>query len=1037
MASVCIARALFCVAGVVVAACGGAAAQPLTIPAGDLKAVLDDYSRRTGTDLIYDPDEVAALHSPGADAAASPADALDELLRGTGVVAHRDPSGAVIVFRQRAQPEDAPALPDTEAVIVTGSRVIREGAVPPTPVTMIEAGELATATPSDVPDALNKLPMFQGSRNQRTTGGSTINWPGNFMNLRDFGINRTLILYDGRRVPYSDSSGDVDVNTLPLALLDRVDIVTGGASAVYGSDAITGVVNFVLDHKFEGVRITAQGGLSARKDDGSWKMGVVAGTTFWDGRAHVEASFEHYTSDGIRSTLDRPLGKLVPSELGLGTAASPYYLALNTRNVNLTPGGYIASGALAGLYFPANGVIAPFHHGQIDNGINEIGGDGGYAGQGLPGANANPWLVDTLVSDQGFARLDYQVTDGVTAYAQASLSQSSNYGISFVQQKAGTYAIDNVFLPDAARSLLAAAGQTSFAMSRSFQDRPGTISAAYTASNQATIGLSGSGRFVWDAHYTYGRTVLHEKAPGIFNQQRLTAALDAVAGPGGAPVCRVSLTPAGAAAFPGCVPFNAFGPTSDSDAAWAYTHDDVDYKTVNAMHDFGADISGSLFSDWAGPVALSLDLEHRILSFTNRSAYSPTATVDCTYLNPTTCSSSLAVWNGSTAALPTATESATEVAAETDVPLLRDDPLVGSIDFNGALRYTSYSISGPATTWKAGAVWSLPGGLTLRGSISRDIRAPTLTNLFAPASANYTAFTDYLTGVTGETTVSSQGNPSLKPEVSRTDTFGLVYKPNWLPDLGISIDYYQIGLNNVINSVSGGATTSQQVCIASGGTSPYCALAIRPYPIGNTSAANFPTRVLSESINAGKMTTHGVDAEAEYSLDLSKLDAGLDGMLGLRLLAAYQPSLLSVSPVPNAPITNQAGAEAASNYAVAAGRVNLSVSYSRGPFLVSAQERWHSSERRDPNPTLVYADPSVPQIFYTDMTVRYDLDMAGSGVPELKRASLSLTVENLFDRDPDFFISAGRTGAQGYTYPAPFDEDVIGRYFTLDVKFDF
>jgi outer membrane receptor protein involved in Fe transport len=1035
MATVCITRVLLCAAGFAVMA-GGALAQSLTIAPGDLKAALDEYSRKSGTDLIYDPDEVAGLHSPGADAA-TPAQALEDLLRGTGAVVHRDPSGAMIVFRQRTSPENAPApLAATEAVIVTGSRVIRTGEMPPTPLTMVEADELAVTTPSDVPDGLNKLPMFQGSRSQRTTGGSTINWPGNFMNLRDFGINRTLILYDGRRVPYSDASGDVDVNTIPLSLLERVDIVTGGASAVYGSDAITGVVNFVLNHKFEGLEVTGQSGVSNYGDNLSWKLGVAAGTTFQDGRAHVEVSLEHHNSDGIHSTLDRPLGKLVPSELGLGTTASPYYLALNTRNVNLTPGGYIASGALANLYFPTDGVLAPFHHGRIDNGISEIGGDGGYAGQAYPGAGANPWLVDSLSSDQVFARLDYRLFDTVTAYAQASLSQSSNYGVSYVQQKMATYTSGNVFLPAVAADLLAAAGQTTFSMARSFQNRPGVISAAYTGSNQITIGVSGSGDYLWDIHYTYGRTVLHEKAPGVFNQQRLTAALDAVAGPNG-PVCRVSLTAAGAAAYPGCVAFNPFGPTAESDAAWVYTHDDVEYKTINEMSDFGASVSATPFENWAGPVALSLDLEHRVQSFTNLSRYSPTTLVNCAGLNPVTCNSSLAVWNGSTANVPRVSETVTEGAGEINLPLLHGLPFAESVDFNGALRYTQYGISGPAVTWKAGLVWGVPGGLTLRGSVSRDIRAPTLTNLFAPASANNTAFTDYLTGVTGETMVSSQGNRALKPEVARTDTFGFSYKPAWLPEFGLTVDYYQIGLNNVINSVSGGAIASEQTCIASGGTSPYCALVIRPFPISNTSAANYPIKVLSESLNAGKMTTHGMDAEAEYAVDLAALDDALSGVLGVRLLAAYQPSLLSVSPVPGAPVTNQAGAEGAANYAVAAGRVTLDLSYSDGPWSVSAQERWHSSERRDANPTLIYVDPAVPQIFYTDLTIGYAFELAQGPAYQPRRARFFLAVENLFDRDPDLFISTQRTGAQGYTYPAPFDEDVVGRYFTAGVKFEF
>ena len=195
--------------------------------------------------------------------------------------------------------------------------------------------------------------------------------------------------------------------------------------------------------------------------------------------------------------------------------------------------------------------------------------------------------------------------------------------------------------------------------------------------------------------------------------------------------------------------------------------------------------------------------------------------------------------------------------------------------------------------------------------------------------------------------------------------------------------------------------------------------------------------MLSESLNAGKMTTHGVDAEAEYAFNLSALDAGIEGLVGIRLLVAYQPSLLSVSPVPNAPITNQTGAEGAANFAVAAGRAAFDLSYSNGPLTVSAQERWHSSERRDFNPTLVYADPSVPQIFYTDLTVSYGVALPFDAAWAPRRANLFLAVENLFDRDPDLFISTQRTGAQGYTYPAPFDEDVVGRYFTLGVKFDF
>ena len=289
-------------------------AQPhdIDVPSESLKAALEDYIRQTGVQLLYNDAEIAGLKSAAVHGPNPPDRALDILLGGTGTVVHRDASGAVVVsLRQAPKPEAPPAqqvqeeagvLPiPWESVTITGSRVIASNDESPTPVISIPTAEMNAITPSDLPDGLNKLPVFAGSRNQRTVGGSTINWPGNFLDLRDFGFNRTLILLDGRRVPYTDSNGDVDANTLPQALVSRVDIVTGGASAVYGSDAITGVVNFVIDKHFEGLKLTAQAGISGYGDDASWKAGIVAGTDFDGTRGHVEASYEHYTPPTVVS----------------------------------------------------------------------------------------------------------------------------------------------------------------------------------------------------------------------------------------------------------------------------------------------------------------------------------------------------------------------------------------------------------------------------------------------------------------------------------------------------------------------------------------------------------------------------------------------------------------------------------------------------------------------------------------------------------------------------------------------------------------
>ena len=267
-----------------------------------------------------------------------------------------------------------------ETVTVTGSRIITNGNDAPTPLTVVSIADLELTTPSDVPDALNKLPVFMGSRSQRTTGGANLNWAGNFLNLRNFGSTRNLILFNGNRVATTDHAGNTDVNTLPSDLMERVDVVTGGASAVYGTDAITGVINFVINPKYNGFKISAQGGVSSYGDDASWKVAMAGGTDLFGGRGHVEFSFNHFNSDGISTMMSRPNASEMYTMPGNGTAANPYHLIKDSRLPNYTPGGYISTGVLANKYFCTNGTLCPFAHGGASGTSNdEIGGDGGYA----------------------------------------------------------------------------------------------------------------------------------------------------------------------------------------------------------------------------------------------------------------------------------------------------------------------------------------------------------------------------------------------------------------------------------------------------------------------------------------------------------------------------------------------------------------------------------------------------------------------------------------------------------------------------------
>ena len=212
-------------------------------------------------------------------------EALKALLVGTGLeVASND--GATIVLRRAAVPrrsdDDAGMAdagpPPSESIIVTGSRVISDAGNSPTPVTMVSAKQLRDTTPSNLADGLNKLPIFQGSQTIGRPGDGSQNFSSNTLNLRNFGVQRTLVLLDGHRATPSNSDGSVDIDTLPQMLVSRVDIVTGGACAVYGSDAVTGVVNFVLDKKFTGLKTDFNAGISTYGDAASYNLGVAGGS---------------------------------------------------------------------------------------------------------------------------------------------------------------------------------------------------------------------------------------------------------------------------------------------------------------------------------------------------------------------------------------------------------------------------------------------------------------------------------------------------------------------------------------------------------------------------------------------------------------------------------------------------------------------------------------------------------------------------------------------------------------------------------------
>lgn len=905
---------------------------------------------------------------------------------------------------------------DGGEITVTGSRLITNGNNSPTPVTVVSVQQLQTTTPSNVPDALNKLPIFGGSHSQTSLNNASNNNVGNYLNLRDVGVIRTLILFDGRRVAPTAFDGSVDTNMIPQMLLQRVDVVTGGASAVYGSDAVTGVVNFVVDHKFKGVSLLAQGGISSRNDDGSQRVGIAAGTDLFGGRAHIEGSAEYYNSEGIGSKMDRPLGKYVYSETGSGTAANPFRLTANTRLSLYSFGGQIRSGPLAGQTFSADGVLSPFNHG-IATGTSgiESGGDGAY--------RINNALAASLRSYQGYGRFSYDLTDDITFYTNVTATKAHNANAFNPFSVNGvTLSSTNAFLPASVRAALA--GTSTFTYNKLVSNAAPFITKAEVNNFYVDGGLTGKigGAFDWNVDYGHSRTSQTVQNVGNVNSARFSAALDAVRDPAGNIVCNVTLTNPGL--YPGCVPFNPFGPTAASADAIRYVRETTFFHLVTKTDDVSASISGSPFSTWAGPVRLALSGEYRHVTLLNTSNAQPTDHPSCVGLRYN-CSATTLVNTSNIVANASGSQTVKEGAVEVVVPLLRDVPFAQELNLSGAARYTDYRTSGSVWTWKVGGDWHPNDAITFRGTVSQDIRAPTLNELFAPANYSLFAFSDIHTGTSATVNVVTQGNPNLVPEKAKTITFGAVLKPGFLPGFSVSVDYYNIKISHAIAQVGGNSATYQAQCEASGGTSPLCSLYIRPLPFSDRSAANFPTLVLTQGLNVATLKTHGIDGEVNYRTSLGA------GSLGLRGLVSYQPKLVQrqlpgSTPIQFAGVAGQGNADGTAKW-----KLTIDANYAIGGFGIDVLTRWRSSLKQSGDPTLVYADADVPSASYTDLTLTYDIR-----APRAK-FQFFVSIQNLFDKQPPVFASTAYAGNPGFFYPTVTGDDVIGRYFTAGVRVHF
>jgi outer membrane receptor protein involved in Fe transport len=952
-----------------------------------------------------------------------------------------------------ASAQEAAAEPAPD-IVVTGSRLQRPDLTAPSPITVVNEDAIKLSGNVSLEKTLNQYPQLASGNTSTVNngGGSGVVTA----NLRGLGATRTLTLVNGRRFIPADSNASVDLNSIPDALIKRVEVITGGASAVYGSDAIAGAVNFILDDKFEGLQATAQAGISDRGDAGSKKFDVTYGANLDDGRGNVTFSASWATQDPITQA-DRPFGKVPLAEIngklvysGSGNIPGTRVpLSLAQRNalvgVNLTPSGTCTS--ITGIRFGAGGTPLPYC--QPEDTYN-------YAPFNLLQRPQERINLSALAH--------YDITDHITAYTEAYFVNARNNSRlapdSFTPVTPGAasstllvpnyatsaslspavrqFFIDNAKLFDTGLLAKQAASGTAAVVGGGRRaDELGTRDSFYERQSYAvTTGLRGDfdigdQNWRWDAFYQYLRNRTDTRSEGVINQTRLSLGLDSVVNAQGQVVCRSGV--------PGCVPVSIFGLGSITPEAGKYLTPTRTSNDIFERQVAGASLSGALFELPAGPVAVAAGVEYR----KDRFQSTPSA-MDLNKEYGAASSNALA-----------GSFDVKEVFGEVRIPVLKDKPFFDTLALEGAARYSDYSTIGGVFTWKLGGEYAPVSWVRFRGAYNRAIRAPNINELFAARGQGFTGGTDpcarpnltaadarsdalkqfcvaqgvpaadiaTFTQATLGLTQETGGNPNLHEEKSKTYTIGAVISPPFIPRLNITADYFDVEVTGAITTINAQQTLND--CYTGlNANSPTCKSVFR-LPSGQIDF------VRTNQNNIGALKVRGLDVQADYRVPLPGFFefGGEPANLSLQAVGSwlFERSTQVLSTVPAQDCAGFYGAGCSSGtggFIIPDFKLNLNATYTSGPLTVRGQGRMigglEAYKTVKPN-TIV---KSAPSVWYFDLTTTVDLS---------KNFTFFAGVNNLFDKMPPIlgttFVGDANVDVSLY--------DTLGRrYFAgLRVKF--
>jgi len=967
-----------------------------------------------------------------------------------------------------AQTDEAPAQSPQlsggsgeAGIVVTGSRIKRDGFEDQVPVTVMSAQQIENLARVNVGEVLTAIPQntsFQSDTNAGPGVGSraSSNIGATYANLR--GLNpfygtRTLTLVDSRRfVPTSDS-GAVDVNLIPSALISRVETVTGGASAAYGSDAIAGVVNIIIDRKFKGIKGQIDAGITEHGDGETYHGALAYGTSFADGRGHIVLSGEYQkneivggcsvvrdwcaeswdvflnsnvTVDGVTSGFNRP---------GTPTYGQPNYilgrdskLAYNTKTSVIRNAAPASPAARNKMWNDAGTELLPFDAGlysQTSALGPRMGGDG-------VSVYEEAALRTPIERFAVFGAASYDVTDTIELTLEGSYGEREATSIGITAGPASTYIFrpDNAYLTPAVKALV---GANNFTVGTDLDSQIENLNNARAKTLRLVAGLNGEigiGNWTWDAYYQYGRNTRHQSLSRVRVNSFFQLGIDAVDDGTGKIVCRAKLLGDPAAAD--CVPINIFGASNLSQEA-------IDYAWREAIEDFRYDqhvlalaFQGALFDGiGAGPFSAAFGAEYR-------ADKGDVTHGDVPYYDQ---------FSGSFGLDYAGDIKVTEAFLELNTPLLRDTPGANLLELNGAVRYTSTKstdgLTGDSksigmTSWKVGGVYEPVDWLRFRATRSRDIRAAGFRELFEqqiptdPTTTRGRVNNPFNANAADPTPILSGGNFALTPEKADTWTVGAVVSP--ARNLRFSVDWYEIKIVDAVTTPAG-----QQLVNTCFDLDVFCDRITFNPAVADRKDITF---VDARQINVGSFTSRGIDLELDYTLEV-----GNEGKLNFRLLGTYLYDLIIQAAPGSTPINfaGQSGpAEPLGDFNPSPKWIlNGTLTYDHGPFTGTLQGRYIGSgalnktfigpddPRYDPTlPNSINVN-TVPSRFYLTLGLNYRLMTEAQG----KQIEIFGVVDNLLDKDPP--IAPGSTASvvqSSYpTNPAFFD--TLGRRYRGGVRF--